>query len=751
MPTTDDRAARIRAAAQKVAQSEQTPKNDSRGTIGEFLRSRNESLNQDTGLFNIGSELVDSLKKRGQDLKTVVDRQSGPDQMGFVRTGLRTAGALAGGVADVAGAALKGGYRLLAPKALEEGIHNIGQDILNSDIGQSGMEALSKGLEYWDEFANANPDVAKDIESVVDIASFLPNVKAVTTAAKTAGAVGKTIGRVGVGTVRAATKAPGMIKDVAESGYTAAKDAVSGLRRGLSSPVVSTADDTAAGAARAAAASETVGAGSVIDDVAKIGIPEVSSPPSMVSRAPTTPPIAPRIAAPLDDAADPLAQEAAQNVRAAVQRTSAIPPASAASKVGETAGRFLRDKKDDIGDALVGAKERIAPNVARKASEKAAVKALDPQGQKAVRSGILRRDVEAFTSANDKERDILKSMVKAAEDNTNNRGTTHPSDLVGKEMNRRIKLLDDERKVVGKELGEQVRGLKDKDLLSSAEAKIAGKMGNEAGRTYRNGTEVVQDQVIKRLDEVPGLEGIKMGEGEGGKAVLDFTDTALSGSQSKAARDELQALFDDITGRNPYQLHRLRQEIFESLGGKKAAQLQLTETQEQGMDAIREGIADALELASDGYKAINAEYRSLVTPLKEMRKFYKGTEGAAEDVLDAKAGLLARRLTSNVASAPELRRILDEVGAQLAKRGQDVSDVDLNKLQDFYNALNRYYDITKDTTFEGLIKSANANPTEFTPRGIARRVVDAAFENTYITKDTQRAALKELLDIIEQE
>ena len=88
---------------------------------------------------------------------------------------------------------------------------------------------------------------------------------------------------------------------------------------------------------------------------------------------------------------------------------------------------------------------------------------------------------------------------------------------------------------------------------------------------------------------------------------------------------------------------------------------------------------------------------------------------------------------------------IDDIGSQLTKRGHDVSDVDLNKLQDFYNALNRYYDISKDTSFEGLIKSANVNPTEFTTRGIAKKMLDTAFQNSYITKDSQRAAIKELI------
>lgn len=700
MPTTNDRASRIRAAAQKVAQSNQTPKSDTRGTIGEFLRSRNESLEQDTGLFNVGSELVDSLKKRRQDLKGVYDRQSGPDQLGFLETGIQSAGALAGGVSDIAGAVLKGSYRLLAPKPVEDAIHNVGQDILNSDIGQAGMEALQGGLEYWQKFAASHPDAAKDLESVVDIASFIPNVKAATAAAKTVGTVGKTLGKVGVGTVRAAVKAPGAIKEIAKDGFTAAKDAAAGLRRGLSAPAVNAADDALA--ATAAKATEQAAAGSLVDDAARAAIPETAGP----LPAPATP-IVPSAPAPVMPPA---------------------PAASTAESLGETTGRFLRGKGEDIGSTLVGAKERIAPNIAKEASERAAVKALNPQGQKAVRSGLLRRDVEAFNGANDKEKGILREMVDAAEQNSKNRGTTHPSDLVGKEMNRRISLLDDERKVVGKKLGEQVKDLKTKEI---------------------GGIEKVQERVLKRLDEVPGLEGIKTTTDDAGRTLLDFSDTAMSGSQTEAARKELQAIWDDMTERSPFQLHRQRQELFEALGGKKAAKLALTETQEQGMEAFREGIGDALETVSNGYKDLNREYRQIITPLREMRKFYKGTEGAAEDVLDAKAGLLARRLTSNVASAPELRRILDEIGAQLAKRGQDVSDIDLNKLQDFYNALNRYYDITKDTTFEGLIKSG-VNATDLSKSGMLQRGVDAVFKNTYVTRDTQQAALKELLGLTQE-
>lgn len=722
MPLSPERLAQIKAATADIS-VKPSDAGSSTGTIGEFLRSRSESAGHDSSLFNIGGELLTNLKSRGNDLKKIYDRQSGPDQLGFAETGLQSAGALAGGVSDVAGAVLKGSYRLLAPKVVRDAVHGVGQDILHSDLGQSGMEALHKGLEYWQDFAEKHPDAAKDIESVVDIASVIPNVKAGMAAAETVGTVGKAAVATAKGLGRGTAALINTGKDVIDRGVINSikdgaeyvRDAASGLKRGFTGTAARAADDVAGSAVKAADGSAL----GTVDDAVAGAKPTT---PGLPNKSPSMP-------NPIDDQVDVAAQEAAAANRAAVQRASggAVSPApgmSTSEQIGSGAREIIQEKAPRLERAIQSATERWKPNVAAKQAEENAYKALPPASQKAIRSGLLRRDVEAITGANDKEKSILREMVDAAENNTNNRGTTHPSDLVGKEMNRRIKLLDDERKTIGKELGEHVRGLKTKDL---------------------GGIEKVQDDVVKRLNEVPGLEGIKTTVDDAGRTVLDFSDTAMSGSQTEGARKELQAIFDDMNGKTPYQLHRQRQELFEALGGKKAAQLQLTETQEQGMDAVREGIADSLERVSNGYKDLNGQYREVVTPLREMRKFYKGTEGAAEDVLDAKGGLLARRLTSNVASAPELRRILDEIGAQLAKRGQDVSDVDLNKLQDFYNALNRYYDITKDTTFEGLIKSANVNPTEFTPRGIAKKVVDTAFKNTYITKDTQRAALKELI------
>lgn len=702
MSLSPERLAQIKAATADIS-VRPSDAGSSTGTIGEFLRSRSESAGQDSSVFNIGGEMLTGLKKRiNKATETTYDSNvSIPERV------LRVAGETAGAVGDVVGSGLKAAYQGLVPDAAKKEVRRWGREILDTEAGQAGMEALHSGVEAWNNFEKENPNAAADLGSVVNIASLIPiggGVK-IAKGATTA-------------TVDALRAAPGAAKKLALNTVEQAGNLYQGAKKGFFGEAAQMAGkETAEVAAKDAAISLKSKIGAGLSDVAAeaeaglntAGRDALQANRSAVQRVMGVDQTAtiPDAALSIDSATQPM-----------LQKTTDL------GQTGEKIGSYLREKAPNISKNIQAGVERRAPNIAAKKAESAAYDSLKPEAQKAVRGGLLRRDVEAFTSGNDKEKSILKDMVKAAEENTNNRGTTHPSDLVGKEMNRRIKLLDEDRKTIGKALGEHVKDLKTKDI---------------------GGIETVQNDVLTRLNEVQGLEGIKTTVDDAGKTILDFSDTAMAGPQTEGARNELQAIFDDMSNKTPYQLHRQRQELFESLGGKKAAKLQLTDTQEQGMDAVREGIADSLERISPDYKALNAEYRGIVTPLKEMRKFYKGTEGAAEDVLDAKGGLLARRLTSNVASAPELRRILDDIGSQLTKRGHDVSDVDLNKLQDFYNALSRYYDISKDTSFEGLIKSANANPTEFTTRGIAKKMLDTAFQNSYITKDSQRAAIKELI------
>jgi len=127
--------------------------------------------------------VASDLAKRGQNIKSdfMADMKSAqkPSLKGavgaaFGKTGVNFLGQVAGGVFDVAGQAIKTGYEKLVPEQTKEDIKNTTLDVLQTPAGQAGLSALKAGTDVWDKFKEANPDTAKYLGNVVNIASVLP-------------------------------------------------------------------------------------------------------------------------------------------------------------------------------------------------------------------------------------------------------------------------------------------------------------------------------------------------------------------------------------------------------------------------------------------------------------------------------------------------------------------------------------------------------------------------------------------------
>lgn len=359
---------------------------------------------------------------------------------------------------------------------------------------------------------------------------------------------------------------------------------------------------------------------------------------------------------------------------------------AAVGKAGE-AIKPLAQTATDIAERgakfIATAPERAATNIAAKEAEQALIKELPEVGQKAVQSGVALRDAKQIAQMTPAEKAASKPLIEAAKKFEVTRvAADDPANLVGKEFQKRITALESEQGSIGQKLGEIA-----KDIPNNAVSKV-------------------NESVLAAMNEVPGLKGIKIGE----KGLLDFSDTTLSGSLTKADRKVIQQAFNDLSGRNPLQLHKLRQELFEVLGGKKSAKVALTATQEKGLEAIRKGLSDVLDAANPGYKALNTEYAQASDILKNIRKFFKNVAGADEDILDEAAGVLARRLTSNAVSKSEIRQLIRDMEEILAKKGMKF-DVSVDSMQNFLNTLNRYYDIAGETGLAGQVKLGGGFPT----------------------------------------
>lgn len=137
----------------------------------------------DKGFF---SRVGDRGRERIDDLKGTFDRtlaNKNPEtgrvesQQGPLSTAIQGVGAAAGFVGDVMGEAGTSLYRTLTPQKVQDKISDTTDNFFSSEIGKKGMQAMQGGLTKYDAWKKANPVMAANFESTVDIASLIPAVK----------------------------------------------------------------------------------------------------------------------------------------------------------------------------------------------------------------------------------------------------------------------------------------------------------------------------------------------------------------------------------------------------------------------------------------------------------------------------------------------------------------------------------------------------------------------------------------------
>lgn len=359
---------------------------------------------------------------------------------------------------------------------------------------------------------------------------------------------------------------------------------------------------------------------------------------------------------------------------------AAQPLVDVAKTTGSLAKGIAVGTKDVAEMALRGAERiptRVATNVAEKKATLETIKSLPSKvARNAAQDGVAVDDIKTIANLPADNKSSLKTLATVAKNFSEGTSKINPIEEVGKPIINRIKELDSARSIIGKKLGNAANNIGD---LSEKE---------------------LTDSVMGSLEKVPGLQGIKRGISDEG--LLDFSNTNLATSLSEADRGSIQKAFIEATRPGSGQSkHLLRQEIFEILGGKKKSLSNITDTQEKAYQAIRNGLSNVLESKDAQYKVLSNDYRKVVQPLSDMRRFMKSVNGADEDILDMTAGLLARRLTSNAQSNPQIRQILRAMDEATKVKGK--AKLSVESLQDFYNILDKYYNIAGKTTFQGQI------------------------------------------------
>src|SRR3990167_691146 len=361
--------------------------------------------------------------------------------------------------------------------------------------------------------------------------------------------------------------------------------------------------------------------------------------------------------------------------------------------------------------------DRFRTNVAQKKAVQQTINQLPAKvARQAAQDGLDIVDIKKLYSIPKTQTASLRKLAVVTKQFAEGKTKTNPIEVVGKPIVTRLKELEQARVKVGAKLGE---------------------VADNLGVVTR---EELFPTIFQRLRKVSGLE--KLGVDNVGR--LNFKNTVLATAETVSDRKAIQSIFADAVkwgqGKNK---HLLRQELFESLGGKKSASIKLTATQEKAYQAIRQGLSDVLESKNVGYKNLSNQYRKIISPLQAMRKMMK-VAGEADDVLDMSAGLLARRLTSMAQSNPQIRAILNAMDKATKKAGK--TRLSVETLQDFYNILEKYYDIAPKTGFQAQVRQgvekAVSRPLNF----IGEQIKGFAGETTAVRQKALEKILNEILN-----
>lgn len=372
------------------------------------------------------------------------------------------------------------------------------------------------------------------------------------------------------------------------------------------------------------------------------------------------------------------------------------------SKVAQTASRVADSTMDvarqvpstaknlavgvkDITKMTAGGASRIPSHIATNVAEKQAVQATIAKlptnlAKRAVQDGVDLPDVKyLYSIPKSQVTPEMKQLVETAKKFAVTKTGTNPIEIVGKPIVAKIKQLTSEQGRVGQKLGEISKTL---GVVTKQE---------------------VEPVVFKSLKGVRGLEGLTVDK----NGLLNFKNTVLTTAETATDRKAIQSIFSQATKwGNGEAKHKLRQELFEVLGGKKKALVGMTGTQENAYNAIRQGLSDVLDAKNPAYKATNLEYAKIARPIQDIKKFMKST-GFDDDLQELSAGQLAQRLTSNSGSKVQITQILRNLDN--ATKGKGGVATSAENMQNLYNVLNKYYPIEGATTFQGRITAGVEN------------------------------------------
>lgn len=124
---------------------------------------------------NIFSKIGKDLSKRVENVKESFGRTVKGEQTG-VEGGLQLGGQIAGGIGDVVGNIAISALNKIIPSFIKKDAKAAAEGILQTKFGKDALNAISGGINKYEDWKKSNPRAAANFESVINVADLATDV-----------------------------------------------------------------------------------------------------------------------------------------------------------------------------------------------------------------------------------------------------------------------------------------------------------------------------------------------------------------------------------------------------------------------------------------------------------------------------------------------------------------------------------------------------------------------------------------------
>jgi len=360
---------------------------------------------------------------------------------------------------------------------------------------------------------------------------------------------------------------------------------------------------------------------------------------------------------------------------------------------------------------LEGAKNipsRIGTNIKAVQVTEQAIKALPEVAQKSVRQGVDIDDISKVLTTNAVQKPALSKLYTLTKDFVSGKNKNNPIEAVGKPVVKRFDTLKGQTAKLGNQLDDVAEGLVGKEVKG-------------------------RDLIIVSVDET--LAKLRISKIDDG---IDFKGSNLEGlgANEKIISNIYKRLQESVDAND---LHRLKKYIDNNVDfGKTSGGF--TGEAESLIKGWRKIIDDTLDTEFPNYNKVNKELALRLKPINDFKRIMGQITGLDEDLMNMSAGMLMRRIASNVRSNPQLRQVLRDLDNATKVKGK--LSLNIEGLVDFYSTLEKYFpEIVGKNTFKGQIKGALEESG-----GVLDRVINIAKGVAGQSEAVKRKAITDFLD-----